>query len=373
MAWSSIIGQGRVKNLLRASWRSGEIPGAYLMYGVAGTGKDALAIEFAKLLNCSAPSDEGSCGVCPSCKRATAMQHPNIKFICALPLGKNEDARKDDPISKLEPDALQAVKDELQKKLADPYYVINIPKAREIKLSSVRDIKKELSLSALGGKRVVIVSQAENMNTQSQNALLKTLEEPPANTVFILTSSARARLKPTILSRCQMMRCDALRTDEIADALVARANVERNMAELCARLGNGSYAAALQHCTEEFAAVRKSAVDFLRAVAVKRYADIYTFIEEIARARDRTSIEEFLSVLILWFRDAEALRLGAREAMLAMDTADVLTRFIERYPNARCDTAIRRIEKAASEVKRNVNVALSLRVLVSELQTALAG
>jgi len=371
MAFSSIIGQERTKRLLTAAWKSGTITGAYLFYGISGVGKDALAMEFAKLLNCENSSDAGACGTCHSCKRAAAMQHPNIKFICALPLGKNEDARRDDPISKLEPDTLQAVKDELQKKWADPYYTIAIPKAREIKLSSVREIKKELSFSSQGGKRVVIISHAEDMNTQSQNALLKTLEEPPTNTVFILTSSARNMLKATILSRCQLVRCDALNTEEIARALVEREGIPSGTAELYARLGAGSYADALRHNTEEFAEARKTAVDFLRFIAMKKYDEIYAAAEGMARLRDRTAIEEFIVSLSIWFRDAEALRSGGRDALLETDMEETLAKFNERYPHTRCDVAVKRLNAASNQVRQNVNIQIIIRSLAADLHAAL--
>ena len=286
-------------------------------------------------------------------------------------MGKNEDARKDDPIGKLEPDALQAVKDELQKKAADPYYTIAIPKAREIKLSSIRDIKKELSLGSSGGKRTVIISNADRMNTQSQNALLKTLEEPPANTVFLLTTSARQMLKPTILSRCQLLRCDTLREQDVAAALTTRAGVESSAALACARLGNGSYALALRHSSESFAAMRNKAVEFLRAVAMNNYAAMYPLFDEMARARDRDAIEEFLAALIVWFRDAEAIRAGAAGSLLSNDETGALLRFAGRYTAADCGRAVKRLDKATAEIRQNVNIPLVLRTLATDLKATL--
>ena len=99
MSWSSIVGQERVKTLLKRSLESGQVAHAYLFYGPEGVGKDALAIEFAKTLNCRAGGQE-ACGVCPQCQRMESFQHPNIRFVFALPVGKNE-KNGDDPINVL--------------------------------------------------------------------------------------------------------------------------------------------------------------------------------------------------------------------------------------------------------------------------------
>ena len=93
MSWSSIVGQERVKSLLRHTLQSGQIAHAYLFYGPEGIGKDTLAVEFAKTLNCTKGGIE-ACGVCPNCQRMDSFQHPNINLVFALPIGKNEKKRR---------------------------------------------------------------------------------------------------------------------------------------------------------------------------------------------------------------------------------------------------------------------------------------
>ena len=371
MSWKHIFGQDRPKRLLHAAWRSNRVPGAYLLYGMEGIGKDALAMEFARLVNCEHPTDDGACGECSACHRIASMQHPNVKFICALPLGKNEDARKDDPIAKLDADTLEAVREELELKWRDPYHVISIPRANEIKMSSVRDIKKELSLSTGGGTRVVIISRAEMMSDESQNALLKTLEEPPKNCVFVLTTSNRDRLQSTVRSRCQPLRCDSLPEEMIVDALIERDQIPAETAAVCAELGGGSFGLARKYADEEFATARKKAVDFLRTIAVNNVQALYSQLDELSHVRDKAVVEQFLLILLYWFRDAEVLRLGGRVNAHLAEGSEALQRFVGHYPAARYDEAVRLVELTASDVRRNANVFLAMRVLSSSLKTAL--
>ncbi len=368
MKWTDIIGQQRVARVLDAAYRADRVAGAYLLHGPEGVGKDAVAMAFASLLVCERPSADGACGECDGCRRFAAQQHPGVRFICALPSGKNEDARRDDPLAKLDPDALEALRAQLAAKWSDPYHAIAIPRATEIKMSSVRDLNRDLSLTGTG-RRVVIISRAETMNDESQNALLKTLEEPPPHTVFLLTTAFRDRLKSTVRSRCQQLRCDPLADELVVNALVHRDGIDPATARACAELAGGSYGVARSYAGETFNTLRERAVEFLRAVATGNATSLYTHIDEIARARDRVAVEQFLLMLLLWFRDAEAMRLGAGPGSAG---GEALQRFVARYPAARNDTAIRSIETAVRDVRRNANLSLALRALSVDLFSALS-
>ena len=145
MSWSSIVGQERVKELLKRTVQSGQIAHAYLFYGPEGIGKDAIAIEFAKTLVCNEGGSE-ACGVCHNCQRMDSFQHPNINLVFALPVGKNEQ-NGDDPINVLSDAQVAEVREQIQIKAKDPYKRIEITKANFIKINSVRDIKREAAKS----------------------------------------------------------------------------------------------------------------------------------------------------------------------------------------------------------------------------------
>ncbi len=185
MSWNTIIGQQRVKNQIESIIEQDRLAHAYLFTGPDGVGKDATALALATIVNCEKPKGD-SCGKCASCLQASALQHPNIHLIFALPTGKGETS-DDSPIEKLANDDITAIQEQLELKRNNPYHDIVIPRANNIKVNSVREMRKQSSMSSLSkGKKVFILLDAENLRDESANALLKTLEEPPAHVKFIL-------------------------------------------------------------------------------------------------------------------------------------------------------------------------------------------
>jgi len=218
MSWNSIIGQQRAQDILRRSIEQGRIAHAYLLWGPRGTGKDALAIEFAKTLLCERQGTE-ACDACPSCKKVQILQHPNVKLVFALPAAK-ADKGGDSVEAKFQPDVRDEIRNQLEQKAKNPYFHFEIPKATQINIGTIREIKRESSLSAFEkGKKIFIISDAEMMNDTSANSLLKVLEEPLSDTIFLLTTSRKEKLLPTIVSRCQSVRCNVLKDEEIEHAL----------------------------------------------------------------------------------------------------------------------------------------------------------
>ncbi|MBI5464338.1 MAG: hypothetical protein HY966_05225, partial [Ignavibacteriales bacterium] len=138
MGWKTIIGQARVKELLQRTIANRQVAHAYLFVGQAGIGKDALAIEFAKALLCSA-SAAPPCDQCSNCKRMDSLQHPNLRFVCALPVGKNEQPG-DDPIAVLTAEQVEEIQEHMRQKATDPYHRIEIDRAAFIKINSVREL-----------------------------------------------------------------------------------------------------------------------------------------------------------------------------------------------------------------------------------------
>ena len=117
-----------MKRSLLAAKNSGRMAHAYLFYGAEGVGKDAAALEFARVLRCATGGDE-ACGVCDSCRRLSGMQHPDVRLIIPLPTGKNEQ-EGDEPLQKLTEGDVQTVQEQLRLKGENPYHRIQIPRAR---------------------------------------------------------------------------------------------------------------------------------------------------------------------------------------------------------------------------------------------------
>lgn len=161
--------------------RKGSLPHALLLHGQAGTGKRDFAITLAHALLCEAPADDGMpCGHCVACAWLTAGSHPDFRVLQPDSEAADETGANDE------------AKDEKEKK-----------QSHLITVAQVRELIESVSLSASrGGMRIVLVHPAEAMNVQAANALLKTLEEPPPNSLFLLVSHQAQRLLPTVRSRC---------------------------------------------------------------------------------------------------------------------------------------------------------------------------
>jgi DNA polymerase-3 subunit delta' len=371
MGWDRVIGQHRVKELLRRVVSSGTIAHAHLFWGGEGVGKDAMAIEFARAMNCL-ENNVDPCGTCASCRKIDLLQHPNLDLVFALPIGKNEQSG-DDPIGSLSDDQLNAVKEQLRLKAENPYHHIAVPKANFIKINSVRNLRREAALSAFeGGKRVFIISNAEEMNAESSNSLLKTLEEPSSDSIFILTTAQKEQLLPTILSRCQSLQFDPLSEEELQEALTARNGIEKNQASLIARLAHGSYTAALDLLSVDMVEQRQEAVQFLRLILGAQKIPIAQEIERIAALGNRPAVERWMKLLGVWLRDALILREQGEEGLLNLDHLKDLTSFNHKFPHAKLAQALERVEASIALVGKNGYLPLVVTGLAIDLKRLLA-
>lgn len=365
MSFSSVIAQHRVKTILSRAFKEKAIAHAYCFYGQEGIGKDALALGFAKLLNCTSPQYQGNdiidaCNQCKNCKDANRLEHPNIMLITALPAGKVNAKNEDSPLLQLSEDMLSIYASEMKLKSEDPYHVIQIPNAQIIRLASIREIKKNVRMSAMQeGRRVFIISQAERMNMESANAFLKTLEEPHDNITFILTTSKKDALPQTVLSRCQQVYCDLLPTQELVNALCSKHNLEESEAQLINAFAQGSYGRALSYMNEDMQSMRKDIVDLLRiALKRKQYRlDLMRQLEIIASDKDRTMLELLLRMLALWIRDCHYVVNVPNEdsGIINKDQIESIRKFAQAFPDADYHAILHMIEQSIEHIRRNVN------------------
>ena len=373
MSWNDVIGQKRVKRLLQGAISSGRIPNAWLFSGPEGVGKDAVAIEIAKVLRCENPQNgTEACDECRSCRSVGALQNPNVQFVFALPSAKGEDSRSDSPMLKLSDSEIALIREEVERKGKDPYYNISIPRAQQIKISSIRQIKRDVSLSSSEpGMRVIIVSEAHQMRAESANAFLKTLEEPSPRTLLILTTSHREGLLPTIVSRCQEMRFDQLSESEIAEGLEQRNGTDRTTALLTAKLAGGSYSRGVELVDGQLHQLRYDIVAFLRGALKRSPVAAHREIEGLAGKGDRIHLERLLGLLQLWLRDAYVLRLTGNESLIVnQDQLDDIRSFNGKFADASLELMIDSVERSIAAINRNAQPPLVLTVLAMQLADA---
>src|SRR5438067_11571546 len=196
MRWHDIRGQERAVRLLRGALERGQVHHAYLLAGPEGSGKERLARTFAQAANCEADDPAARpCGKCASCRGIERGNFPDIAILM--------------PQSELLARGLVGRAD------------LEGPVSREIRVDDVRALAKRLSFAALRGRRkIAIVIPADAMNERAQNTLLKTLEEPPPATTFLLVSANPDALLPTIRSRCARVQLGPVPEEALVSRLV---------------------------------------------------------------------------------------------------------------------------------------------------------
>ena len=210
--FKNILGQQKAVLSLQAQLRTNRIAQAYLFAGPEGVGRKKTAIEVAKALNCRNKEQIEPCDECPSCRKIDKNIHPDVHLIdFAWQAGLLEE------------------KPEQQ---------------TQIKIDVIRDIQREISLKRFEGNyKVFIIDQAEKMSQSAMNCLLKTLEEPPENSLLILVTTSQDMLTQTIISRCQIIKFNRLMDSIIHKILTEKFNLSTNLDRIT-KFANGSVAKA---------------------------------------------------------------------------------------------------------------------------------
>lgn len=295
MYFKDIIGQETVKQRLRLEVREGRVPHAQLFAGPEGTGALPLAIAYARFLLCTRRGEEDACGTCLSCVKLNKLAHPDLHFV--FPVVKRKgggDTVSDDYIREWRELAIST-----------PYFGMNHwldamgaeNQQAQIFVKESDELVRKLSLkSSEGGYKVVIIWLPEKMKVECANKLLKLLEEPPAQTVFLLVSEEPDRILPTILSRTQRINVPRLEDAEIAEALKARFGLQDTDAAETARLAEGSYLQALEiiHLSEDTQLFFGLFVSLMRLAYQRKVKEMREWSDTVA-AMGRERQKDFLT------------------------------------------------------------------------------
>ena len=245
MYFKDIVGQSGVKERLIKSAREGFIPHAQLFCGPEGVGKLPLALAYAQYLNCENPLETDSCGMCPSCKKYDNLAHPDLHFV--FPIVKKAAKKKE-----VCDDYIVEWREMFE---STPYFsyhqwLTNIEAENSqgvIYAKESEEIVRKLSLKIYEAKfKVMVVWLPEKMHEACANKLLKIIEEPTPNTVFLLVSDAPDMIIGTIQSRSQRINIPAIEKADIEKELIAKYNINEVDAENIAHLSRGSFVKALE-------------------------------------------------------------------------------------------------------------------------------
>ena len=376
MDWSHVIGQERPVEALRRAVAGGRVAHAYLFHGPHGTGKRAAGLAFAQALQCEGPGggDGRPCGACRACQKMQRGVHPDVHVLFPHPKGTSEEDRAERK-ELLSQNPYAEISYARRPSLSDPSDTSN--KQAFYSVDRVHEeLLRPMSLKPLEGRyKVALLTEAEQMHPKAANAFLKLLEEPPPQTVFLLTTAHADRLLPTITSRCQRLRFAPLGAEALAGALVRREDLDDERAQMLARMADGSYTRALELTTNgELLEHRRLVLDFFRQAYTQDATRLAEGVEEIRRL-GRERAKGLLDLMLRWVRDLLLVRtLGPEEAPLVnVDQAEAAERFCENLPQADLEAMARLIEEARRLAGRNVNLGLLLTALAQALGRAMRG
>ena len=363
---SRVVGQREARARLSDAVRSGRIAHAYLFSGPRGVGKTALALEFAALLLCERDGEE-PCGQCVQCSASLALRHPDLHLTYPLPSKKTGSSEDDER-------EFAAVIAEQNAALAkDPYTPLRPAKAKDVRIGLVRGLIHRAAMKPYQARRkILIVLQADAMNTQAQNALLKALEEPPSNAYFLLTTENEGGLLQTVRSRCQRVRLAPLSSEEVAGALIA-AGMNGPQAELAAAMSGGSLSHARELSQDNLEDLQQRVIAFLRAAAVCDSMELRKVTAALLDS-DRLTEQTALEFIGLLLRDVALSRSAsgtARRPVTFRGFEDRIDAILLAYPEADFDAAARAVDVSADYLGRGYTRDFVMYALAIRLHEAL--
>ncbi len=340
--FESIIDQKRPLQLLTTLLKKGTIPHALLFTGITGAGKHSAAIAFAMACNCRGkdaaskvhrlgnadnPSDEHAivepCCACRPCRKILSDAHPDVLSIK--------------------------------------------PSGTIIKIAQIRDLCHTLTLKPFEARlRVVIISQAQAMNPEAANALLKVLEEPPDSTILILTAEQTSDLLPTIVSRCQQIRFNPISRKSIARYLTLNQRIPAQQATIIAGMAGGSLSRARVMSKTGWMDYRNwllsaSGLDNPGALSLRPINVLLAFAENLSRKKE--SLPDALEIIKSWLRDLVVCQYNDKK-VINTDMTPRLQKIAKRLSTESLLLKIEAIQKVQHNIESNANPRLSLELLM---------
>ncbi|MBT4513178.1 MAG: DNA polymerase III subunit delta' [Chloroflexi bacterium] len=327
-----VIGQDKIIDSLKHSLSDGHLSHAHLFLGPKNVGKMTLAINLAQALNCE--SDSKPCGQCHICRRIASGNHPDIQFI---QLAEADDTDKSSS-------------------------------RKTISVEQIRDMQYSINLKPYeGSHRVIIIDGADHMSDGAANSLLKTLEEPPSNTVFVLLAIDEALLLQTILSRCRKFDLLPMTVDIARQALIEQYGIQPERAELLARICHGRIGWAISAIEDESILEERSRnLSNLIDLASADTTDRFEFASELATqfGKSRLAVREDLILWVTWWRDIMLMKNGCADSIINIDHENVLREHAEQCSTSVIGETIKAIQETMQQLDQNANPRLALEVLM---------
>lgn len=319
--FKDIVGHEQIITHLEAAMKLDKISHAYILSGEKGSGKKLLADVFAEALQCEAQGIE-PCENCRSCKQAASGNHPDI------------------------------------------IHVIH-EKPNSISVEDIREqVVNDVQIRPYSSRyKIYIIPEAEKMTVQAQNALLKTIEEPPAYAVILLLANNASALLPTILSRCVMLSIKPIADSQVRQYLMEHVHVPDYEADVCTAFAQGNIGKAVQLATSEsFGKIKGIALNLLTNVERMSLQEIIAKVKSVSEFK--MEIQDFFDFLAIWYRDILYFK-ATRDinGLIFKDQVNVITSQISKSSYEGIENILVGLQKAKTRLNANVNFDLTMELL----------
>ncbi len=321
--FSDIIGQDHIKDHLKTAIENGKISHAYIIHGEKNAGKEFIAETFAMALECENNTDIEPCMECHACKQAITKNNPDIITLIHEKPG-----------------------------------TIGVEDVR-------RSIVSDVSIRPYNGKwKIYLINDAEKMSVQAQNALLKTLEEPPDYVVIILLTSNMSALLPTIISRSTVLNMRPVDDKSVRKYLMERIHVPDYQADVCVAFARGNIGKAKHLATsEDFDNIKNDAIRVLKYAHEMDMNEFVSALNQISAYK--INIEDYLDILLIWYRDVLMFKAtGDLDGLVFKDEIVSIRERAGRSSYEAVERIIEAIEKTKVRLRANVNFELAMELLL---------
>ncbi len=325
--FADIIGQEQIKEHLQNALRQNKVNHAYILNGERNAGKEFIAKVFAAALQCGNPDMSSGlwepCGECHSCKQMEGNNQPDVIYV-----------------SHEKPGSI-----------------------------GVEDIRGQINGTVAikpysSPKKIYIMNEGEKMTVQAQNALLKTLEEPPEYTVIIILTTNVESLLPTILSRCVVLNMKPVKDAEVKRFLMEAMQIPDYKANICTAFARGNIGKAkLLAGSEDFDRVKEEAVTLLKYINDMEISEIVTAIKKINEYK--LDINDYFDILSIWYRDVLLFKATHDvNHLIFKEEIQYIRKVADRSTYEGIEIIIKALDKSKQRLSANVNFDLTMELLL---------
>ena len=325
-AFSDILGNEQIIGHLQNAIRMGKVSHAYILNAPESSGKRLIAEAFAATLQCEEKGKE-PCGMCHSCKQAESGNQPDIIFVTH-------------------------------------------EKPNSFGVEDIRtQINQDIVIKPYSSKyKIYIMNEAEKMTVQAQNALLKTLEEPPAYAVIILLTTNVEAMLPTILSRLVVLNMKPVGDQLVKDYLMKEVKVPNYKADICVAFARGNLGKAkLLATSEEFDKVKEEAISLLKNIRQMEIQEVMKAIKKIGEYK--LEVNDYLDIMAIWYRDALLFK-ATNDAnhLIFKEEIQYIKKVADQSTYEGIDSILKALEQAKRRIEANVSFDLAMELLLLTIQ-----